>query len=351
MSQRTLAGILALPLVVALWVVAVVAPLPYVVYSPGITLDVLGESPDGEIVQIADEETYRTDGQLMLTAVYVTRPASKVNIFEVMGAWFDRDKAVVPYDAVYTPDQTREDVNIQGAVAMASSQDVATAVALEALGRDVRPAIEIYQVRDGFPAQGKLEVGDVLVRVAGTAITTPEDVVTAVRAVPDGDPVVFDVRRDGEELSVEVSPRDVDGTPMIGITPGAGYDFPFEVDLNVDPNIGGSSAGLVFALAIYDTLTPGSLTGGKAVAGTGTMAADGTVGPIGGIAQKIASSRDDDAEIFLVPAANCSEALGARNADMRLVKATTFDDALASIKTWVDDPDAELPSCERNADK
>ncbi|WP_110241798.1 PDZ domain-containing protein [Nocardioides gilvus] len=351
MSQRTLAGILALPLVVALWIVAVVAPLPYIVYSPGITQDVLGEGAEGEIVQVADEETFRTDGELMLTAVYVTRPASKVNLFEVMGAWFDRDKAVLPYDAVYAPDQTREDVDIQGAVAMASSQDVAAAVALKALGREPSPAVEIYQVREGFPAQGKLEVGDVLVNVADTPIVTPQDVVTAVQSVPAGDPIDFRVRRDGKDLSVAVTPRDVDGTSMIGITPGAGYDFPFDVDINVDPNIGGSSAGLIFAMAIYDTLTPGSLTGGGAVAGTGTMAPDGAVGPIGGIAQKIASARDDGAELFLVPAANCDEALGARNGDMRLVKATNFDDALASVKTWVDDPDAALPSCERNADK
>lgn len=348
MSQRTLAGILALPLVVALWIAAVVAPLPYVVYSPGITLDVLGEGADGEIVQIGDEKTYRTDGQLMLTAVYVTRPASKVNIFEVMGAWIDRDKAVLPYDAVYAPDQTREDVEVQGAVAMASSKDTAVAVALQALGRDVESVVEVLQVRDGYPAEGELEVGDVLLRVAGRDISTPQDVVDAVQSVPAGESVEFEVRRAGADTSVTVLPRDVDGTPMIGITPGAGYDFPFEVDVNVDPAIGGSSAGLIFALAVYDTLTPGSLTGGEAVAGTGTVAPDGTVGPIGGVSQKIASSREDGAELFLVPAANCDEARSARNGDMRLVKATTFDDTLASIKAWVDDPGAELPSCERN---
>lgn len=351
MSQRTLAGILALPLVVALWVVAVVAPLPYIVYSPGITQDVLGENAEGEIVQVGGEKTYRTDGQLMLTAVYVTRPSSTVNIFEVMGAWFDKDKAVVPYDSVYGPEETREDVDLQGAVAMASSQDIAAAVALEALGRKPAPAVEVYQVREGYPADGKLKVGDVLVSVAGTPIATPQDVVTAVQSVPAGDPVSFQIRRDGKDISIPVTPRDIDGTSMIGITPGVGYDFPFDVDINVDSNIGGSSAGLIFAMAVYDTLTPGSLTGGAPVAGTGTMAPDGTVGPIGGIAQKIASARDDGAELFLVPADNCGEALGARNGDMQLVKATNFDDALASIKTWVDDPGAALPSCERNADK
>ena len=83
----------------------------------------------------------------------------------------------------------------------------------------------------------------------------------------------------------------------------------------------------MFSLAIYDTLTPGSLTGGREIAGTGEIDADGTVGPIGGIQQKIVGARDDGAQLFLVPTDNCAEALGADNGDMRLVQAETFDEA------------------------
>ena len=109
-------------------------------------------------------------------------------------------------------------------------------------------------------------------------------------------------------------------TKRIGITIGPAYDFPFSVEVTVDPDIGGPSAGLMFSLAIYDTLTPGSLTGDDVVAGTGTIDVDGTVGPIGGIQQKIVGAREAGAELFLVPADNCEDAQGARNGDMRLVR-------------------------------
>lgn len=349
MSQRTLAGIIALPLMVALWLAAVFLPLPYVTYSPGITVDVLGETGGEEIVQASGEETFRDDGELLLTTVYVTRPHTRINVFEVMGAWFDRDKAVLPYEAVYSDDQTREDVELEGAVQMASSQDTAVAVALERLGREVPPTVEVLAVRDGFPADGVLETGDVLVEIQGKSVASPQDVVDAVDAAADGESIAFRVRRNGEELALEVTPREFDGDRLIGITPGLGYEFPFDVQVDVDPAIGGPSAGLIFALSVYDTLTPGSLTGGETVAGTGSLAADGAVGSIGGIAQKIASSREAGAELFLVPAANCDEALGARNGDMRLVRVDKFDDAVTSLDTWVDDPDAALPSCERNS--
>jgi PDZ domain-containing protein len=101
----------------------------------------------------------------------------------------------------------------------------------------------------------------------------------------------------------------------------------------------------MFALSIYDTLTPGSLTGGQVVAGTGTITADGTVGEIGGIQQKIAGARQDGAQLFLVPPANCADALGGDNGSMRLVKAATLADAISEVKAWSANHDAPLPSC------
>ena len=104
-------------------------------------------------------------------------------------------------------------------------------------------------------------------------------------------------------------------------------------------------ANLLFSLAIYDTLTPGSLTGDQIVAGTGTIDEKGKVGPIGGIQQKIVGARDDGAVLFLVPPDNCDDALGARNGDMRLVKAVTMHAAAQAIEKWVKNPDAKLPTC------
>lgn len=351
MSQRTLAGILALPLVVGLWLTAVFVPLPYVTYTPGITVDVLGTEGGEEIVQVEGRDTYRDDGELLLTTVYVSRPGTRVNLFEVMAAWFDDDQAVLPYGAVYAPDQTREQVEQEGAVQMASSQDIAVAVALEHLGVEVAQEVKVLLVAEGMPAEGVFEVDDVLRSVDGQPIRTAQDVVDAVDAATEGEALTFTVERDGQEVELEVTPRPVDGDLRIGITPGVGYDLPIDVEVDVDSSIGGPSAGLVFALGVYDTLTPGSLTGGATVAGTGTLAPDGAVGPIGGVAQKIAASRDDGAEIFLVPGANCEEALGAPNGDMRLVRVDNFTDAMSSLEAWVDDPDATLPTCERTPEQ
>jgi PDZ domain-containing protein len=102
----------------------------------------------------------------------------------------------------------------------------------------------------------------------------------------------------------------------------------------------------MFSLAIYDTLTPGSLTDDEIVAGTGEIALDGRVGPIGGIQQKVVAARDAGAELFLVPEANCEEALKADNGDMQLVLAETMHTAREAIEEWADDRDADLPSCE-----
>ncbi len=181
-----LAGILAVPLLVALWAVALSSGLPYVTYQPGVTVDVLSSDDGKEIVQVSGHKTYRDDGQLRMTTVYVTRPQSTVNLFEATGAWISRDDAVIPYDAVYSPDETQEDSKTESAVEMVSSQDSAIASALTELGYDVSPVTEVLNVGEGMPAAGKLEVRDVLLKIDGTTITSPDDVVKAVRGVPAG---------------------------------------------------------------------------------------------------------------------------------------------------------------------
>jgi len=345
MSQRTLAGILAVPLLLALWVAALWLPLPYVTYQPGLTVDVLGEERDQEIIQVTGHKTYRDDGQLRMTTVYVSQPGARVNLFEVMTAWLSDEEAVYPYDVVYAPDETAEDADLESAVQMASSQDEAVAVALRELGYDARPVVKIQNVAKGMPADGGLKVGDILLAVGGDPIAKPEDVGKVVQAATAGKPLDFEIERDGKKLDVSITPKQVEGAARVGIVPGPGYSFPFQVHVNIDPDIGGPSAGLMFSLAIYDTLTPGSMTGDEVVAGTGTVGADGAVGPIGGIQQKIVGAREDGAALFLVPPENCDDALGAPNNDMRLVRAETMHDAVEAIEEWVQDNDAPLPTC------
>jgi PDZ domain-containing protein len=353
MSQRLIAAMIAAPLVLALLIVAAFLPLDYVTYSPGYTVDVLAESDGAEIIQVDGHKTYRDDGELRMTTVLVSLPKDEgecaggcKNLYELMATWAGSDDAVYPYDAVYSDDETPESNDREGAVSMVTSQDAAIAVALRELGYETKPAVEVSFVEAGMPAEGKLLARDILLEVNGDPLKDAQQLVDAVRATEPGDAVELTIRRGRTTSEVSVVPRQVDGVQYIGITPGNGFLFPFDVRVNIDPNIGGPSAGLMFSLAIYDTLTPGSLTGGGVVAGTGEIAATGQVGPIGGIQQKIAGARDDGAKLFLVPPDNCGEALGADNGGMRLVKATTMHAALEAIQDWVADPDADLPSCE-----
>ena len=346
MSQRTRAGLLALCLLAVLWGTAAFVPLPYVTYYPGPTVDILGESDGDETVQVTGHKAYYDDGELRMTTVYVSQPEDDVSLPELLRAYFDPDAAVWPRSSIYGPDETDESSDRESAVAMVSSQDTAIAAALTELGEKVDPIVEVLDVTPGLPAEGKLKVRDVLLDVGGIAVTEAQDVVDAVDQAKAGEPIPFVVRRGGKRVSVEVTPREVDGDLRVGITPGVGFDFPFRVSVNIADNIGGPSAGLMMSLAIFDTLTPGSMTDGADIAGTGTITPSGKVGPIGGIQQKIAAARDAGAELFLVPADNCDGIGGVDPGDMRLARATTMHRAVVTLSDWVADHDAELPTCE-----
>ncbi|RYB92921.1 PDZ domain-containing protein [Nocardioides oleivorans] len=349
MSQRTRAGLLALCLLAVLWGTAAFVPLPYVTYYPGPTVDILAKSDGEETVQVTGHRAYYDDGEMRMTTVYVSQPEQDVTLPILLKAYFDPDAAVWPRSSIYAPDETDESSDRESAVAMVSSQDTAVAAALTQLGEEVDPVVEVQDVTPGLPAEGRLEVRDVLLEIDGNDITEAQDVVDAVDRAKAGQPITFVVRRGGTEKTVEVTPKDVDGDLRVGITPGVGYDFPFQVSVNIADNIGGPSAGLMMSLAIYDTLTPGSMTDGADIAGTGTITPAGEVGPIGGIQQKIAAARDAGAELFLVPADNCDGIGGVDPGDMRLARATTMDSAVQALSDWVADHDAVLPSCEDTA--
>jgi PDZ domain-containing protein len=345
MTRRSLATAIAVPLLVGLWVAAALVPVPYVSYRPGSTTDMLAETQGQERIQVSGHQAYYDDdgGSLRMTTVSVTPPERDVSIFEALGAWLSDEQAVEPYLAVYDRGETDQQSDTEGEVDMVSSQDAAIAVALTELGYDLETHLAILAVEPDMPADGKLEQGDEVLSVNGVEVTDAGQVGEAVRQGGDVDLVV---RRDGKRREVTISPKDTADGPRIGVQVGPTYDFPFDVTVLIDPRIGGPSAGLMFSLAIYDTLTPGPLTGGHDIAGTGEIRADGTVVPIGGIAQKVVGARNAGTDLFLVPSPNCEEALGAPRGDMRLVRVKTFEDALSSVKAWVDDPKADLPSCE-----
>ncbi|WP_183100143.1 YlbL family protein [Nocardioides pelophilus] len=345
MTQRWLAFALAAPLTVLLLLLAALVPLPYAVYSPGPTFDVLAkDSNEAEIIQVDGHETYRDDGQIRFTTVQSSARGNKASLLEALGAWINGEEAVVPYDIAHPPDQTAEDEEVRGAVSMVTSQDTAIAVAMRELGFEVPSAIQVAHVDEDGAAFGELRVRDKFVEVDGEPVTDDQQIVDAIQSHGPGDPVELVMKRGDRELTVEIEPRKIEGAQRIGVSLGIGYDFPFDVSIQVDPAIGGPSAGLMFSLAVYDTLTPGSLTDGEIVAGTGELVDDGTVGPIGGIEQKIAGAQEAGAELFFVPEANCPDVDGL-DPDLRLVKATTMHESLEALEDWAADRDAELPSC------
>ncbi len=347
MNQRQIAAVAAVPLVLGLVLAAALMPLPFVVYAPGYTIDVLAKGQnEAEIIQVDGHRTYRDGGELRMTTVLVTAPQTEKTLFELMGAWLDPDDAVYPYDAVHGDVKTDEENKIEGQVQMVTSQDAAIAVAQQELGLKVTPLPGVSYVNADTPADGKLLVRDLFLEIGGQRVRTTEDVVDAIRQSPPGEPLPIVVLRDHERTEVTVTPEQGDDGTSVGIFLGTGFRFPFAVSIGIDPAIGGPSAGLMFALAIYDTLTPGSLTDGQIIAGTGEIAPTGVVGPIGGIQQKVVAARDSNAELFLVPKANCADALEADNGDMRLVRADTMHGARLAIEKWTADPDADLPSCE-----
>ena len=345
MTQRTWAALLAVPLFVALGIYAAVSPLPFVSYAPGPTVNVLGDDGSKPIINVQGHRTYRDDGELRMTTVSVTQRDARLDLFTLLRSWFSRDDAIYPFAIQYGDTGSQQQDAQEGQVEMLGSQDAAVAAALRQLGYPVHPALEILSVTDGMPADGKLQVRDVVRRFDGHPVNADTDLGKLIRAVPDGQPVRIVVDRKGKPVTVTVTPTTKDGNRLIGVTLGIGYTFPFKVSVNISDSIGGPSAGLMFALSIYDTLTPGSLTSGGAVAGTGTIDGHGKVGEIGGIQQKIAGARQDGAQLFLVPPANCADALGSDHGSMRLAKATTLKSAIATVTAWGKDHDARLPQC------
>ena len=348
MTRRSATLAVAGALLVALVAVAALFPVPYVVFSPGPMEDVLGEVNGTPVIVVEGGETFPTEGQLDLTTVGVTSADRRLDLLSALQAWADPDRAVLPRRLVYPDGTTSEESREINAELLDRSEESAKVAALRKTGADVpeRPVVE--SVLDDSPADGILEPGDLVVAVDGQAVAEPAEVSAAVQERDPGDPVELALLRAGEERTETVvtapSPDDPE-VPVVGIQVGTGYELPVQVDITIDERIGGPSAGLVFALAIYDKLTPGALLGGSHVAGTGEITADCEVGPIGGIQQKIAASGDSGADLFLAPVDNCDDVVGADPRDMRVVPVATLDEAVTAVEAVAAGDLDSLPSC------
>jgi PDZ domain-containing protein len=319
--------------------------LPYVVMSPGPATNILGKVDGKPLLSVEGAPTYPTSGTLDFTTVSVDGgPGVRVTVFDLAGAWLSGSQEILPEEQVFPPQQTEKDAQQEGAAEMAGSQSIATATALRAVGRTVDEMIVIAGVPEGSPSKGVLEPGDVLVSVDGDAATSSDAVRAAVQRHQPGDTFPVVVRRDGKEQTVTAKTTDSDGRTVMGVGLRLDYDLPVDVTLRTG-NVGGPSAGLMFSLAIYDALTPGELTGGRNIAGTGTMDDDGTVGPIGGIRQKLIGARRAGADYFLAPADNCAEVKDSVPDGLEVFEVGTFDEGAAAVRAIAKGDTASLPTC------
>ncbi len=338
MSRRSTPQLLAVVLIAVGLLAAVSLPIPYVVLSPGPVIDVLGAPAGKPLITVSGAPTYPTSGRLDLTTVSESGgPYGRTALTRVLSGWVDPSVAVVPTSVLYPPGETPQQVEQQNTQEMLQSQDSAVIAALRYVGLPVTLTVSVASVTAGGPSDGRLETGDRIVSVDGVAVGTGEEVRTAVRKHKPGETVQFVVLRDGHRLTVPVvagaSPQDAT-VAVVGFLPRDSYTSTVTVTIRLE-DVGGPSAGLMFTLGIVDKLTPEQENGGAHVAGTGTIDANGKVGSIGGIRQKMAGARADGATVFLVPAGNCAEALLAVPSGLRLVKVTDVDDALSGMAAAV----------------
>jgi len=354
-SRSTVFG--AWSLVVATLVLLVLSflPSPYVIQQPGPVLNTLGTSPDADgnevpLITVPDEKDTPSAGQLDLLTVQINGNRERTpSWIELAQAWFDPSRAVVPLDRIFPSGQSTEQRNTENAALMSDSQLEASAAALRQLGYTVPQDVVVGTIDDSGASAGVLRLGDVITALDGAPVASVADIRSAVQA-GGGAPVELGIERDGAQSSVSVTPRltDVDGQQqwLLGVGLTLNFDLPVDVKIQIN-NVGGPSAGMMFALGIIDKMSTGDLTGGQHIAGTGTIDADGNVGGIGGIRQKLYGARNAGATWFLAPPSNCNEVVGHVPDGIRVFSVSTLQDSLTALETIRDGGDLDaLPTCD-----
>ncbi len=318
-------------LLVVFGVLGAAMPVPYVAQVPGPTFNTLGEIDGEPIIRIEGRERNETEGELTLTTVGVSRAG--LSLVEAVQGWFDSEVSVVPTETVYPPGRSEEQTRDANRQAFLTSEEAAEAAALAELGYPVK--VVVRGLSDGSPAEGQLQEGDAIDGVGGRPTPDLATLDAVLAAIPGGTPVPIAYTRLGRPGTATVTTRaaeDEQGS-LLGVVVHEQPAAPFDVDIAVE-DVGGPSAGLMLTLGILDLVGDTDLTGGGTVAGTGTIDANGVVGPIGGIQLKMIAAEEIGAELFLVPADNCADALAAPRPGLALARVSDLDQALTALEDF-----------------
>jgi Predicted secreted protein containing a PDZ domain len=322
--KRTLT-ITGFALLLCLVFVAGFVRLPYYAVGPGPAREV------EPLIDVSGHQRYPSSGKFIMTTVrwYQVTP------FQALLAWIDPNESLVKQDVLY-PRGVSVQVEQQRARSdMDQSKIDATYVVLSKLTGYPKihaPGALIEDSIPGCPADGKLYSGDTILAINDTPVRSVKEASRLLDAFAPGRPIDFHISAAGETHDISVAKGKCPGEsrPLIGIN--LVDPFPFKVAIS-SGDIGGPSAGLMFALGLYDTLTPGDLTQGRTIAGTGTIDDTGAVGPIGGITDKVVAAERVGADIFLVPKDNWSELKGVDTGKMKLIEVASFADAVKALST------------------
>lgn len=330
LSRRLKTLITAAVLFTVLIVLFFTVSVPYVILSPGPTYNTLGKDDGGnQIIVINGAPANQTTGNLNMTTVNVT--TGRVDVFQAFVGWLKSDQVVVPRASVFPPGVSQQQVQQQNAADFTESQDNATAAAFCELGYP--KGFGIVMVKKGGPSDGKLHPADTFTSINGTAVSDYKSLADVLGKQTPGTTVPVVVQRGGRPVTVQVTlgpaaKGRTGATLGVSVSSGNACLAPFEVDLGLGNQIGGPSAGLMFALGIIDKVGHQDITHGRFIAGTGTIDPTGKVGAIGGIQLKMIAARRAGATVFLAPSDNCGDVRGAIPHGLNVVKVDTLQHAL-----------------------
>ena len=318
-------GVAGLVTAFVLWML----PAEEFIFTPG------SAKPLAERVQVENARPAGA-GDVYYVDVLVRRTSRLEDLFTFLRP---EGSTVVPEQALLPPGTSEEERDRQTAAEMERSELVASAVALRALGYDVKAEPEgalVIDVAPDVPAAGKVEPGDVIVAVDGTPIRTPSELRRAIGRRKPGDSLELTVRRAGKQVTLSVrtvaNPEHPD-RPIVGIRIDQEADIVLPVDVDIDlGRVGGPSAGLPFALEVARMLGR-DLTHGCKIAATGELALDGTVLSVGGLKQKTIGARKTGVDLFVVPAGENAADAQENAKELEVVPVESFQQALRALTT------------------
>jgi len=338
------------------WVVAIafiggvafitIAPTPYLVEQPGPVYNLYSTISGKPIITISGTQTYPTTGSYSMLTVTLQGTSDRgASWFDIGLAKLDESKKILKVTDIFPPGWNDAKLNQESDVMMLDAQANAKAAALNLLHIPYQSYEAVTFLDATGPAAKILKAGDKVINIQGEKVVDLAQIKRLIQATEGKSPVVLNILRGDKAMTVNVTPRLVDGEWRIGAYIGAVPSYPFKIDIQVG-SVGGPSGGQMLALALYDELTPGSLNGGQNIAGTGTVDPDGSIGPIGGIVQKMYAVSRAGIKWFFAPSSNCDEVVGHIPQGISVIKVSTLQDSLSALKVISSGGDAtKLPTC------